>query len=130
MTVSPGQTYLCPIPFFERNSSKVRPAVVISVCSANAHGDVVVLPIYTNRHVNSVLAKSTPHNGLKHDSFVRGAPFTISSGRFARHLGHIDSASMRRIMDMLYGLLAPGTPSQPEQTPTLDVEPPSPQVDS
>ena len=102
-----GDVVLIPFPFTDLSSTKVRPAILVSVDPQ--HNDVVVAfisSVTANLHTHDVLLKDKDHDftatGLKKTSvFKMDKLLTIASILILRRLGHVNPSLQRQLDNAL-----------------------------
>ena len=103
----PGVVVLVRFPFSDLSSSKLRPALVLAAAGGT---DWVLCQITSNPYgdprAQPLEAASFVEGGLPRQSYARpGKLFTANESIFVRHVGLLDVAVHRRIIDAVIALL-------------------------
>jgi mRNA interferase MazF len=94
-----------PFPFTDKNSTKRRPALVLSVEEFQRNtGHLVLAMITSAAHSswpNDVVLEEWKHSGLPHSSIVRSKLFTLDERLVLRRLGTLEAEDREQVVQAL-----------------------------
>ena len=95
MICKPGDIVVLPFPFTDKNSTKRRPALVISSQKFNDDNNQSVFAMITTAKQSSWISdtpiKNSETTGLTANSVVRMKLFTLENQFIFRQIGHLSS---------------------------------------
>ena len=105
----PGRVVLVRFPFTDLESSKKRPAVVISPPAyAARHGDLLVLALTSQRQPEDALyLRHWQEAGLLAPTWIKPVLFCLAESIVVRALGSLAPADVPRVAQTLRLLIAP-----------------------